>query len=307
MVKANKGSVLVFVLIFIAFAASTILLVHEKSINSMEEASEDFYENQAHIYAMTALTAVQETLRDDTNTYDSKRDEWTLIPVLEIPYGYISVDIQPVNAKISLNNMVSQTQKTSERYLEACRNIAAAQEADSLICEEVKDYLDPDDETTPGGGENILYERYGTSFRTKNSPLSSLYELRLLMNNNEQFAKVKDYLTVYTPENAININFASAETIKAFLPEIADFAEDIVNYTRTSVYKDSSNIKNAADIDPDVYQEILPYITVKSSLFYVKTEVTLNDKPRYYHALIHKQGSIVEIVNFLAGLNGQYY
>ncbi len=52
----------------------------------------------------------------------------------------------------------------------------------------------------------------------KNKPLSTLYELRMLMGDNEQFGRVKNYLTVYSPEKAVNINFADELTIKAFIP-----------------------------------------------------------------------------------------
>lgn len=109
----NKGSVLIFVLIFIAFAASTVLLIHERSTKSVEETSKDFYENQASLYATTALTAVIEAFQEDDNTYDSRRDDWAIIPVVEVPYGYISVDIIPMNAKFSINNMIDTDPATA--------------------------------------------------------------------------------------------------------------------------------------------------------------------------------------------------
>lgn len=303
----NKGSVLVFVLIFIAFAASTVLLIHERSTKSMAETTDDFYENQANIYASTAVSAVIETLKDDDNAYDSKREDWAMVPVIEVPYGFISVDIQPLNGKISLNGMADENPDIAERYLQACKNIVTETEIDSLNCDELKDYIDKDSDVSAGGAEGVSYERNGVTFKTKNAPLSSLYELRLFMGNNEEFAKVKDYFTVLSPEKAININFANEETIKAFLPEIADFANDIVNYSKANDFKDPSNILEAASIPADKYQAVLPFIAVKSSLFYVKTEVTLNDTPRYYHAIIRKSGGQAEVVNFRAGLNGQYY
>ncbi|PLX68505.1 MAG: hypothetical protein C0603_04955 [Denitrovibrio sp.] len=273
----------------------------------MVEASEDFFENQAHVYSMTALTAIIETMKDDNNAYDSKNEDWALVPIVEVPYGFISVDIKPLNAKIAINGMANSDEELATRYLNACTTIANETEADSLECEVVKDYIDADTEVSYGGAEGVTYERNGVLFRTKNKPLSSLYELRMLMNDNEQFNTVKDYLTVYSPEKAININFVSALTLKAFVPEIEDYADEIVDYAKTQEYKDPSNIKEAVDIPQDIYLKILPFLTVKSTLFYVKTEVTLNDKPRYYHALIQKDGTTAEVVNFLAGLNGQYY
>jgi len=303
----NKGSVLVFVLIFIAFAASTVLLIHERSTTSNAEVADDFYENQASIYAMTALTAIQEAMEDDDASYDTKRDDWNLIPLVEIPYGDISISMQPLNAKISVNGMLSTTTATAARYLDACNNIVAEKETDSLNCAVLKDFIDSDTELGPDGEEGAEYEYLDAKFHTKNAPLTSLYELRMLMNNNEEFNIIKDYLTVYNPQDAININFASEDTISAFLPELAPYAKDIVSYAEVNDMKDVSNIQEATDIPQEVYVAVLPYITVKSTLFYVKTEVTLNDIPHYYHALIKRDGTTAEIVKFLAGSNGQYY
>lgn len=303
----RKGSVLIFVLIFIAFAASTVLLIHERSTKSVEEASEDFLANQSGIYAMTALTAVLDVLKEDDTTYDTPRDDWALVPVVEIPYGYISVDIKPINGKISLNNILDSNPSIAERHLNACDNIASELELDSLECGIIKDYIDSDDETSQNGEEGVEYERNGVTFNTKNRPLSTLYELRLLMDNNEQFNIAKDYFTVYSPQKAININFASAKTINAFLPELEPYSDEIVSYASANDYKDPSNIQEATDLPKDIYLEILPFITVKSTLFYVKTEVTLSDVSRYYHAIVKKDGTKTEIVNFLAGINGQYY
>lgn len=286
----NKGSVLIFVLVFIAFAASTALLIHEHSTKSMEEASEDFYENQANIYSMTTLTAVIETIKEDDNAYDSPREDWALIPVVEVPYGYISVDIKPLNSKIAINGMADSSKELAERYLNACTRISEEMETDSLECDVVKDYIDADTEVSYGGTEDVTYEWNDAVFHTKNKPLSTLYELRMLMGDNEQFGRVKNYLTVYSPEKAVNINFADELTIKAFIPELEEYAEQIVNYTKTKEYKDPSNIKEAVEIPQDIYLKILPFIAVKkSTLFYVKTEVTLNDKPRYFHALVKKK------------------
>jgi general secretion pathway protein K len=303
----KKGSVLVFVLVFIAFAASTVLLIHERSTKSVSDVSEDFYENQANIYAMTAMTAISQVLEDDDSSFDSRYDDWNLIPLVEIPFGVISVSVKPVNAKISLNGMLDTDTAVAARYLEACTNLSDNLEVDSLECGVIKDYIDSDSELSDGGAENAQYELNGITIRTKNAPLESLYELRLLMNNNEEFSKIRDNLTVFNPEKAININFANAETISALLPELEPYAEEIVKYADSHEMKDASNIQEATDIPQDIYVAVLPYITVKSTLFYVKTEVTLNDVPHYYHALIKRSGSTAQIVKFLAGINGQYY
>jgi len=307
MAMNNRGSVLVFVLIFIAFAASTVLLMHEKSMESFGSASEDFYENQSHIYAMTSVEAVKQTIADDDNKYDSAREIWAMIPMMEVPYGFVSISVKPLSGKLSINNLIDSDQKIAKRHMESCVRIFEDFNIDEITCGELKDYIDADSENSVDGEEDKVYERNGITFRTKNRPLETLMELKLLIDNPEKFNLIKDMVTVYSPEKSLNLNFANKETLDYMLPELDGQAEEIISYRRDKDFKDVSNIHDTISISQEDYVKILPFISVKSSLFYVKSEVTLNGKSRYYHALIKKEGGRTDIVKFMAGLNGDYY
>lgn len=302
----NRGSVLIFVLIFIAFCASTIIFVYDKSMKNYVAASDDFYENQADIYAMTALSAITKVIKDDDNSYDYKGEDWANIPLTAVPYGDVSISVSPLNSRIALNKMGDGDETVAERYLDACQRVLDEQNVTSITCAEIKDYLDTDSTPTSGGRENATYEYNGIEFHTKNAPLDSMKELQMLFSNQDDFQKVKNYFTT-DDEDGLNINFASAETIKMLLPEISDYAEKIAEHTENDKFKDVSALQTEIGIPADTYTTILPYISVKSSLFYVKTEVTLNGKSRYYHAIISKNVNTVKATRFLAGIDGQYY
>ena len=305
--RNSKGSVLIFVLIFIAFGASAAIYVYEKSMENFTNVSDDFYENQSHIYAMSAVTAVEQILEDDDNSYDSREEDWAMIPLTEVPYGTVSISVTPINAKIPLNDMVESKKYDAERFRKACDEIVDEEQIEDMDCAEILDYIDADSDTSVGGNENGGYEYSGMEFKTKNSPLETITELRILSKNPDNYNKLIKYFTSQDDGNAINLNFASEATIKMFLPELEDYAEQIADYTKKDELKDVSNIQKEFGVPSDVYLKVLPYITVKSTLFYVRVEITLNDVPRFYHALVSKEGTNTAVIRFMAGLDGDYY
>ncbi|WP_277656437.1 general secretion pathway protein GspK [Seleniivibrio woodruffii] len=305
--RNNRGSVLIFVLIFIAFGAATAIYIYEKSMAGFENVTDDFYINQSNVFAMSAITAVEEIMKDDDNSYDSKEETWASIPITEVPYGSVSISVRPVNSKIPLNNLIDGEGYESQRFLDACEEAVEEESITDITCGEIKDYIDSDGETTLGGNENGGYEYTGLTFQTKNAPLETFEELRILTKNPDDFLKLQKYFTSQSDTNSINLNFASAGTIKTLLPELSDYAERITEYTAKNEIKDVSNIQAEFGIPQDVYLQVLPYISVKSTLFYVRVEVTLNDVPRFYHALVSKNGENVKVIRFMAGLDGDYY
>lgn len=303
----NRGSVLVFVLIFIAFCSSAVIFFYEKSMKNIEQTADDFYENQSNVYAMSAMTALTEVLSDDDNPYDSKSDDWAVIPPTTVPYGTVTVKVLPAAMRIDLNAMGGTDETMAEKIFEACENIFEEKNIRSITCAEIKDYVDTDETTSTGGKEGNAYEKNGVTLHTKNSGLDTVKELGLIFPDADEYVSVRNFFTATVKPEPLNINFADAETIKMFLPEIADYADKIASVTDTGEFSDVSAVKDETGMSDELYTKILPFITVKSSLFYAKTEVTLNGESRFYHALLSRNGISVKVIRFLAGQDGQYY
>lgn len=304
--KDNRGSVLVFVLIFIAFCSSAVIIYYEKSMKNIESTADDFYENQSNIYAMSAMTALTELLSDDDNAYDSKNEDWANIPQTEVPYGKVSLTVRPASARIDING-IAVREGAEEKTFKACENVFNDLNIRSLTCGEIKDYIDSDDASSTGGREGFLYERKGIAFRTKNDILDTAAELGMLFSDASEYALVKKYFTALPKTEPLNLNFADADVIKMYLPEIESYADKITSFTDTDEFTDVSAVKDKTGMPQELYTAVLPYISVKSSLFYARTEVTLNGESRFYHALLSRNGTNVKVIKFLAGQDGQYY
>jgi len=303
----NRGSVLISVLIFVAFCAFTAIFVYEHSMKSFEKTADDFYENQSDIYGISAMTAAKEILSEDDNPYDTDDDDWVNIPVTKVPYGTVELTVRPVDSHIDLNVLADKNGTAYKRFYDACERVFDDEGVKNVSCAEIADYTDTDGDTTSGGREDADYTFNGVTLRTKNALFSSAPELKLLFDERAQYELIKKYFTAGDAEGTLNINFADADTIKELLPELSNSADRIVNHAHVDGFKDVSDIKNVAGITDSAYLAILPYISVKSSLFYARTKVTLNGKTRFYHGLLKRSGTTVKIVRFQAGLDERFY
>ena len=322
-IKSNRGIILIFVLIVISFAVGIVLMINKNATEKYEKTMNIYFGNQASLYAFTAIKAVSKVLEDDDNNYDSPDDDWYSIPPLPIEGGYISVKVEPLNAKIDLNKMLyynkkkkNEAKETRKRYYNAVNKIfeeiyendnsSEALNAPSLGV--LTDWMDKDTKISEDDGDEqgLYYENNDKTYSVKNNNLETLYELNYIKGFNLLYSKGKNYLTVLSNENKININFASKKVIEAFLPEISDYSEDIISYRQDNPFKDISQIRNVG-IEDETYLKILKYISVKSSLFKLKILVIVNSLSFNYEAVIKRENGKTKILKYIEEANEDYF
>ncbi|GAB1536444.1 hypothetical protein ADMFC3_20750 [Geovibrio sp. ADMFC3] len=300
----NKGSVLVFVLIFVAFTLGIVTYMHQRAGSSLADSAELQFEYQSSIYAMSAIEAIRKVLEDDDNNYDYDGESWALIPPFPVPMGFISITVTPTNGRIPLNMMDGDNK--SEAYFNGCRETLKELELEESICSVIKDWIDVDAAVSDMGEENIDYITDGKNYSTKNGKLETLKELSFINGAKDHYEVLARHFTNHG-DGKLNLNFITKEALTGLIPGMASYAESIIEYRSSHTYKDVSNIMNAASIPQDIYNASLDYLTVKSSLFYVKTEVSLNDKSRFYHVLLERNGARTTVLKYIEGNDGVFF
>ncbi len=321
MLKSNRGVILIFVLIVISFAVGIVLMINKNATEKYEQTMKIYFNNQASLYAFTAIKAVSKVLEDDDNNYDSQDDDWYSIPPLPIEGGYISVKVEPLNAKIDLNKILYENKKKKneakevrKRYHNAVKAIFEEIYENDNNSEDITtlgvltDWMDKDSKINEDDGDEqgLYYENNDKTYTIKNNFLETLYELNYIKGFKLLYSKGKNYLTVLSQENKININFASKKVIEAFLPEIADYSEDIISYRQDNPFKDISQIRNIG-IDDETYLKILKYISVKSSLFKLKILVIVNSFSFNYEAVVKRDNGKTKILKYIEEANEDYF
>ncbi len=300
----NRASVLIFILIIISFCIGIALTVNENAIDSYSLSNEVKDYIQSSIYASTAAKGIAQLIKEDDKKYDSKFDSWAQIPGISIENGYITVRVIPVNSKISLSNLTSSNERIKSMTEFSLIDFFEKNDFESPMA--IKDWIDNDSDISQGGLEDWEYENNGLVFRTKNGNLDTLYELNYILKD-KIYNKIKNVFTSVNYGSKININFVSEDVLNFWLPELEKYSSEIIAYRQNNIYKDVSQIRKAVDISQDLYVKVAPYLTEKSSFFYVIIEVNLNGFSRYYHSLIERKSSKVNLISFFEGANELYY
>lgn len=298
----KKGSILVTVLIIIAACTTLVLFIHEKTMTAFGSVITLQNDYQGAIYAMTAVEALEMAFQYDEENYDSEQDIWAQIPTIPLDNGFMTVYIKPLNAKVPLAGLVSNDEKLRTRTETAVSQLLSELDLTEPDIEELKTWVGSSDPT----GER--FDENSAPYSEKSSQLQTLAELAFIDSFKNEYKKLTPYVSIAGDNNKINLNLASAEVIKAYVPELEPYVEDIISTREEEPLKNVSalyEIMGAAM--QDEYSKILPYIDVKSSLFYIKLELNIGDDNLYYHLLVQRNGKSVTPVKYIEGNSIDYF
>ncbi len=298
----KKGSILVTVLIIIAACTTLVLFIHEKTMNAYGTVINLQNDYQGAIYAMTAVEALEMAFQYDEETYDSSSDIWAKIPTIPLDNGFLTIYMQPLNSKVPLAGLVSKDENLRKRTEEALTKLISELELTESDIYELQTWVGSSDPT----GER--FDENSAPYSIKSSQLQTLAELALIPSFKNEYKKLTPYVSIAGDGNKINLNMASAEVIKAYVPELEPYVEEIISTRETEPFKDISAIYQLmGSAMQDEYSKILPYIDIKSSLFYIKLELNIGDDNIYYHLLVQRNGTNVSPIKYIEGNSIDYF
>lgn len=298
----RKGSILITVLIVISLCTSLALFIHQKAISSYSSVIALQTEYQGAIYAMTAVKALELAFKYDTDSSDGKEDIWNIIPPIPVEKGFLTVYIKPLNSKFPLNILASDNDTRTKRYEDGFVKLMEELNMDTGRIDDLKNWL---------GSGIITSERFdenNTPYSFKGNKLDTLAELQYIPAFADDFKDLSEYISIGDTDYKINMNIASKEVIIAVLPELEPFVEDIIQARDTADFKNVSDIYNIVGaVNQDMYNKILPFFDVKSSLFYAKLELDAINEYRYYHILFQRNGKSIKVLKYIEGPNVEYF
>ena len=298
----KKGSILVTVMVVVTACTSLALFINEKTLAAYGTVISLQNDYQGAIYAMTAIEALEMAFQYDEASYDAADDIWTQIPTIPLDNGFMTITMKPLNAKVPMATLNSKDEDVKERATNALNELMRQLEITEPDIYELLTWVGASDPT----GER--FDENGAPYSMKSAQLQTLAELALLPSFQTDYKKLIPYISIAGDGNKINVNLASKEVIDAYVPELAPYTDQIISTRETEPFKDVSavyNIMGAAM--QDEYSKILPYIDVKSSLFYIKIELNIGDDNIYYHLLVQRNGSSVSPLKYIEGNNINYF
>ncbi|MCD6184534.1 MAG: general secretion pathway protein GspK [Deltaproteobacteria bacterium] len=207
-------------------------------------------------------TPVEEANDDDA---DENLIEWRVganIPPVLFGEGEYKVKISNESGKININKA---TRSMLRMLLEG---FDLDESEKDTIADSIMDWRDKDDLHRINGAEDDYYQSLDDSYECKDDDFDAIEELLLVKGVTADifYGGLESMVTIYTQTNNININAASWEMLLALPGMTETAAREIITFRGEKEIKRVSVLNDI--IDPDIYQSIKPYISLKISPFY---------------------------------------
>ena len=236
-------------------------------------------------------------------SYTSLHDLWAEPLDLPEEQGTLRITVEDENGRLSLNHIagsngtfIDENDPTGSYYGTALRLFRQLKLPAGDLCDAVADWIDENDIPKPGGAETPWYIARKPSFSAKNGRLDTFEELALLKGfSSDVIEKIRPFVTVYA-ENSIaapiNINTAPKELLMSLDERItASLAEQIINYRKTTPFKDKSELVGVPGMDR-IATGLQSRITVKSTVFRIKAAGQVNGTTRIVESVVSFAGGL---------------
>jgi len=241
----EKGVALITVMLILALA--TILAVSMSSRQQLDihRSANVFNFEQAYQYVLGAESwAKQILIRDQKNNeIDSFEDDWaTVLPALPIEGGQMKGQIEDLQARFNINNLVldGKPQKLYiDRFKRLLRNLDLNEDMSAVIV----DWIDSNEQIGFSGAEDNEYLNLSPAYRTANQAMSDVSELLLIKGVDfESYEKLRPFVCVLKSNTAINVNTASAEVLSSIVKDITlEDAKSLADDRKKEIYEKLEN------------------------------------------------------------------
>ncbi|MGQ0501206.1 MAG: type II secretion system minor pseudopilin GspK [Panacagrimonas sp.] len=266
-------------------------------------------------YAAGAEDWVRTILQRDSddNDYDSLDEPWNEPQTLPIENGVLTGEIIDATSRFNLNNLgLSQAGEPGRR---GSVRSEFQQQADVLIrliqnldggptlvpdpqalAETIRDWIDPDQEPTGSGREDVDYLSLNPPRRAANRAMVSVTELRTILDvmyddRTDDARKVYQLLLPYVTAlpvdgvTPINVNTASPELLLALSSTPSPAMSKFIELRKEDPLRDTSGVLNLVPSSSD-YPDAL--LQVSTSLFQLRAQAVVGNGRVALYSLIFR-------------------
>lgn len=279
MVKNHNGVALIIVLwvvtllIVLTFAFSVMVRTEVFSTMTFKERMENRYLAEAGMNR-----AILEIFyRNDNKAGATIADETGVCMVdgsfyeAKMTDGFYKYAVTDEAGKININLL---TDKTALLLNNLLVNLGVDKAQADIICDSILDWKDADDLHRLQGAETEYYMSLPEPYKSKDANFDNLEELLLvrgmtrdILFGAEGKPPLINYLTVYSSSQAININTASPDVLRAIPQMTEEMIQSILNYRKAdNTKKDGSGLQSV--LSTADYAKIASYVTTADSGIY---------------------------------------
>jgi len=228
--SAQSGAALITAILITTIAAIAAVAMASRQHLDIRRTTNIIESSQAYLFALGAEEWGRQLLIRDgkDNKVDHLEEDWaTTLPPIDVEGGRIAGQIEDLQGRFNLNNLVKNKQPSQldvGRFRRLLRQLALDEE----LAQTVTDWIDENEDVSiPGGAEDFEYLGRDLPYRTPNAMMASTSELLLIKGiDREVYNALLPHVTVLPEYTAINVNTASAEVLMTLIEDMTQSEAD---------------------------------------------------------------------------------
>jgi len=305
MIKHQQGVAIITALLIVTLAATISITISTQLQLDIRRTGNMIANDQAHIYSLLTEDYLQIILQDEDS-----RDEFTeelinkgiaqrLIP---IDNATIEVEATDLSGCININSLIDTAGNIITVTDARLTQLFSDKGITVNLTQAIADWIDKDlNDNIPDGAEDGYYMNLEKPYRTAQTPMVSINELRLIkgFEDDEVYSNASELVRgTYDKDSgrfsgpslcafdtrrttAININTASVEVLKSIQPSITKAQLDDILQKRTD---------SALTSVPTVFTTPAN-LTTASSYYLLKTRVKIGNANKVTYSIIYWDGT----------------
>jgi general secretion pathway protein K len=296
----QRGVAIITALLIVAIAATVSITISTRLQLDVRRTGNIIAGDQAYLYTLAAESWSQSILREDRqdNQTDHLGENWAIeLPPIPVDGGFILGKLTDMQSCFNLNSLLDANSDTSLSRVRLERLLANLG-IDKAYAQGIIDWIDNDlDTTIPDGAEDVYYMNLEQPYRTSNTRMLSVSELRLIkgFDDAEVYNALLPHVCAFGVNTPININTASAEVLRSLAEDLTESdVNKIIDQRSETAF---SNINEFTGID-DLKNKITSTdgLSVDTEYFMLTTESTIGQVRVIGYSIIHRSSDATTTV-----------
>lgn len=303
--KRQRGVAIITALLIVTIATTVSMTISTRLQLDVRRTGNLIAQDQAQFYLLAAEEWSQRILQQDKkdSTYDSLDEDWAVeLPPIPVDGGSIQGRLTDLHACLNINSLVAGN-AIDPTVKDRLSLLFSRLGVSGNVIQAIADWIDSDLQTSnPNGAEDGYYLNLDVPYRTANTRMYSVSELRLVkgFEDSKTYDQVKDYLCAFITEGgdiAINVNTASAEVLQSLSADMTEsLAGEIIAQRNEQPFTTLKEFTSFAGLGTIIKNT--DKLTTSSDYFLLRTQAIIGQANKVMYSIIYRdENGITTIIS----------
>lgn len=291
-IAEQRGVAIITALLIVAIATTVSVTISTRLQLDVRRTGNIIAGDQAYLYTLAAESWSRRILREDrkNNQIDHLGEDWAIeLPPIPVDGGYIQGRLSDLQSCFNLNSVLNTNpdNATARARLERLLGNLGINQG---LAQGIIDWIDSDLQTTiPDGAEDVYYMNLERPYRTANTPMVSVSELRLVKGFEDAnvYNALLPHVCAFGVDAPINVNTATIEVLRSLADGLSESdAEDIIKQRNESAFNDINGFTSFNGLKKKITST--KGLSVDTEYFMLTTESTIGQVRVITYSIIHR-------------------